>query len=1193
MSEPGAQGLQLLQFPFAGVQVIEASAGTGKTWTLAALYLRLLLEPRADGRYLLPPDILVMTFTDPATQELRDRIRARIVEAEAAFRQAEAWMADDPFLAALRDGFPASQWSALARRLQLAGQWMDEAAIFTIHAWSSRMLRQHAFDSGSLFRQQRVENSDELQREVVRDYWRRHVYALDAVPAEALRRYPSSPEALWRKLQPLLRWIQREPREPGRSPWPQPPVDPAQQLREWVTAFERFSVQQEVARALWRRHQEALEVQLREAMRKHLSGVNFKKHRHEIYLQMMRDWVAGDSLSKDDLKRFGIDNLKAAKLKAGQPVEDQHGVYRALQNALECWPGDPPGDDLLPHAAQWVHAACAERKQHSAQFDFHDLLQRLHDALQPADGQLALAIRRQYPVALVDEFQDTDPWQYGALRRIYVDPPPAGVQAPPAALVLIGDPKQAIYSFRGADLPTYLAARRAAAGLYTLDENHRSTPSLVEAVNHVFASAGQPFGEIGFHRVQGRRTDIRPLQCAGRDLPALTVWHLAGEPMTAPALRQQLAEGFATQVVQLLAQGSATPADIAVLVRNRREAALVRDALGRRQLRSVYLSERDSVYATAEAQDLWALMDAITRPRSVNALKAALSTPLLARTPAELDALFADELRFNAEAERFAQWQQLWQRQGFLALLHAVLHELQLPARLLEASTAHQGERRLTNLLHLGELLQAASQSLQGERALVRHLAQQMRDPESGNDVVQMRLETDAELVKVITLHKSKGLQYPVVLIPFANDFRQAKRDAGLPDDGIDPDAARVAEDLRLLYVGFTRAQRALYLGAATRKQDFHKADPPRSALSRLLGRQSADDLLQRLAQWTACEHIVAAPLPEPTSDAWRPAVVPTVARAARVPRRQHRNRWRSTSFSALVRDLDKHLAAPLPSDEQDDRTDDAKLDNPPPAEGLDAFEPAPAPAAVTRWQDFPAGARYGDLLHKLLEWQVEARWPLLDDARQSQEWQTLLSGYASILDLNAERQHLLTAWLQAVACCPLQAGDLPLPALKDLPPASTWVEMGFTLPLGQAATRHIDQLMHRHVLPGQPRPALNEASLQGQLTGFIDLLFEHDGRYYVLDYKSNRLPAGYALPQLQAAMLEHRYDLQYTLYLVALHRLLTVRLRGYDYDRHVGGALYLFARGVGTPGQGLYHDRPPRQLIEGLSALFQTAEAA
>jgi exodeoxyribonuclease V beta subunit len=1166
--------LDPLSLRLQGQQVIEASAGTGKTWTLAALYVRLVLghEPAGvDGcRALLPPQILVMTFTDAATAELRARIRKRLAQAALFFAQNEQADAD-AFLHQLRAGIAPCDWPQCAARLDMAAQWMDDAAIYTIHGWSSRMLKSHAFDSASLFVQSRVEDAEKLLLLAAQDYWREWFYPLRPEQLGALQGLGNTPLE-------LLKRVEKRRKQTSKSPQLEatPDQSPAQLLHQWTLWQSRFLLLESAAVSACT---EALVGLLADTI-----GAKKLKGYRADWPGKLRDWAqAGSMLSMNKadreaclktLERFGLAALRAKNWADA----DLHPAFAAFDALLLQHAQEPQvSEQLIQHAAFEIDRAYQQAKARLAQFDFSDLLQNLYHALQASDGRLAQAIRDEFPVALVDEFQDTDPWQYGALRSIYgqSDDPSAAAKT---ALIMIGDPKQAIYSFRGADLATYLSARQQAQAVHTLTGNFRSTAGVVAAVNHVFGQAKLPFGDLPFEKVDACNPNIQPLQVAGQVQPAMTVWHLPrGDSLNKNSINADMAQVFATQMVALLNQKVAQPGDMAVLVRNWSEARAIRLALAQRAVPSVYLSQRDSVFASQQASDLWHVLRAVATPSAGKLLRAALATRLWGKNWAELDALFQDEAAWDAMTERVHHWQAVWQRQGFLPMLHHWLHEQQIAQRLLQQS---EGERALTNVLHLGDLLQSASQSLQGEAALIRYFENQLRDPSAGAEAAQLRLESDAALVQVVTLHKSKGLQYPLVFLPFVSNYTE--QDAA-PDD-----ALRLAEDVRLLYVGMTRAEQALWLGVAQTFGDVDGKTPVvKSAISQLLARKDPTDLAQRLQTWAdgvdgaasgAGATIVVQSAPIPNMACYCPRVQVQNGKAAKVPQRQLRSRWWSASFSALTRAVEPSAApaSELPS-WLDERVLDAQVD----ARANDV-------SVTGQFNAFPAGSVYGTLLHDLLQWHAQNDWP---DAQHA-GWQKLLQRHAQRLHLDEAQQALLVSWFESIVSTRLTLSVHSVTInLRALRACQYWSEMAFSLKVENLQSARLDALIQHYIHPECLRQTLAEQTLQGMLTGFIDLVLEVEGRYYVLDYKSNKL-ASYAPAALQQAILAHRYDVQYTLYLLALHRLLRSRLPDYDYDRHVGGALYWFLRGIDQRDAGLYVMQAPKALIEALDAAFSGCSA-
>lgn len=1191
MSTYNTHKLDVLTLPLQGVQLIEASAGTGKTWTLAALYVRLVLGHGRQGQGLMPPQILVMTFTEAATAELRDRIRARLAQAAQFFR-GQAPSADD-FLHDLQATLGTENNAAHAARLEEAAQWMDEAAIYTIHSWSSRMLRQHAFDSQSLFDQKRLDDAPALKLKLVKDYWREFVYPLEGQQLGALKALGATPDALLKNIQ--SHW-QKFEKSPGGFPDASQDPDPQVALKAWAHWRSNCDELALSAQRLMSEHMSTALHQLNHAMAKDLKGNIYVPKKHGYFISHLSEWASGEEADLDTLRKFTLEKLNASLKKDAAPLSDAHGVWSAIGQWMAHLDAEPDvGVDLLQHAAVKVGRAYLQQKKNLASFDFSDLLQRLHVALHADDSRLPAIIRAQFPVALVDEFQDTDPWQYESLSRIY------GASSLPvhgqttvlssSAFLMIGDPKQAIYSFRGADLPTYLNARHAAEAIWTLTENFRSSQEVVHAVNHLFGLAQAPFGEVPFEPVQtpepAKATSL--FWPNGTKVPALTVWHLhSDKPLSGTQYSEDMAHICATQMVGLLNQRVAQPGQMAVLVRDGNEAKKIRQALAERGVRSVYLSDRDSVYASREALDLACIMEAVIQARNAKLLRAALTTRTLCLSLDEIAQAINDESAWDIWVERFNAWHTTWQRQGFLPMLYKMVHEQDIGRRMQTAGDA--AERRLTNLLHLGELLQSASLSLQGETALLRFLSDQLANPQAQGEVAQMRLETDAQLVQVITFHKAKGLQYPLVFLPFVSNFREDK------DESIRTPEERLQEDIRLLYVALTRAQQAMWMGVAKRKDDFKaKESQAQSALSVVLGRQTADDLQEKLQNWAACADIEVVSAPEANDQLYEP--LHSTQEEAPTPARQPtrtlpRSGW-TASFSALTRNLSEHHALSSNADSglaREARWLDAQIDNP--VAMPDKLNPEDITdntiASQPVYNAFPAGSAYGTLLHDIFEWQLKEGWPLLQEAHAISaetniRWQRWWQTQSDSLQLSPEHQTLCLQLIRQ--CATTQLGsDQHCFSLSQLNSLNAWPEMGFTFKTHGVSTQHIDHLISQAVHPGQARPNLQAQQLHGLLTGFMDIVLEHQGRYYVLDYKSNKLPV-YTPESIETSMLSHRYDVQYTLYILAVHRLLKSRLNNYSYEKHMGGALYLYLRGIDQAGQGVYFHKPPFALIEALDA--------
>ncbi|MBB5189683.1 exodeoxyribonuclease V beta subunit [Silvimonas terrae] len=1192
---PDANRLQAISFPLYGSRLIEASAGTGKTWTIAALYIRLILGHGGDNAFahaLLPAQILVMTFTRAATRELSDRIRARLLHAAHCFRGEAQPAASDTFLCDVLASYEDEPTrNEAAHRLAMAADAMDDAAVFTIDAWCQRMLREHAFDSGNLFNETLLQNEDELRLDATRDYWRKHVYQLDAACVDAILDLAPTPDRLARRLSDLLRLDERPAAQPRF-------------FEALASQLARLAELENAARAAWLADDAHLAQVWEDAFNS--DWLQKPKYNHASSpfaqrLQAIRNWAGGGAATSKMLEtwlpnmvptpeHFKKTTTAEQRARLDHPWQDHLLRWLEARNAL---PALRSG--LLLHAADWVARRMSQLKKQAGVYSFADMLQRLDTALAGPNGDtLRERILAQYPVALIDEFQDTSPRQYRIFDRLYR----AADNNPAQALLLIGDPKQSIYGFRGADIHSYLAARRATAGRhYVLDTNYRSTKGLVRGVNRLFEYAEHSFEQGAFRFRVGADNPLpfESVQAAGRSeqlqrstgpVPPVTLWH-GNSKLTGKEYQQHFAALCAEEIVTLLNDAHAgfvapertrrlEPADIAVLVRSGKEAAVVRRALQQRGVASVYLSDSDSVFDSAEAADLQRWLMAVADPLDSHLARAAWATALADLDLATLTQLATADVAWELRLETLKNLRQRWRRYGVLAMVRELLHTLSLPARLL---VAPGGERRLTNLLHLAELLQHASQQLEGEQALIRWLAEQITGTREAGDEKIVRLESDADLVKVVTVHKSKGLEYALVFMPFACTWFEGKDQTVIRyldqtgqtqldfDQGTQAVSAagiaRLQEDLRLFYVAATRARHALWLGVSEftiqRSSKLQKSAigyllsageglteaTLLDALTRLKG-ESADIELQAIS----LEHCPITPMTT------RDLAVPLVEMPPY--RGEIDTRWQIASFSGLIRDM-QHAALPAPETARDETLQES-------AEPATSTSTAVA-ADKAPWHQFPRGALPGTLLHDQLEWLAREGFALV--IQRPDDFADRLGRRCERLGW-ANRKTEVIHWLSELAQTPLQPIATPLTALHHILP-----EMEFWFPNEQISSATIDALCSQHLLGGQPRPHLAERELRGMIKGYCDLVFEHDGRYWILDYKSNALGAGdadYTLDALERAMAAHRYDVQAALYLLALHRLLRQRLGArYNPATQLGGAIYLFMRGLKGPQQGCY----------------------
>ncbi|MCA6062974.1 exodeoxyribonuclease V subunit beta [Thalassolituus marinus] len=1223
--------LSIADFPLYGQSLIEASAGTGKTFTITGLYNRLML---GHGRPRLGCDqILVVTFTRAATEELRGRIRQRlrdtledllslengqpIDEQQLRYLQqlAAAQNNDGQHSEGQNSDAQHSDIDAVCRQLK---PWlqsnlalMDEAAIYTIHGFCQRMLKQFAFDSGVVFSAELVLDSDSYLQQACEDIWRQQAYTLDEPQGRYLISRYAGPDDVLAKVRSRI----------SRPDMTVVPAVSAQGLsKAWHNAEAAFMT----AKAAWSQISAADVVQLIAD-----SGLDKKSYSKRF----APNWVAEAAgyfggrfymPAPKNLYRMTPTGM-AEKLKDSGELP-QHAAFDATEDFLQA-----ANQLALLLEAAWMDAIKEryfELLEKAGALTPDDLLRLLVNALRAEQGELlASHIRRLYPLAMIDEFQDTDPQQYEIFNRIY--PPQDDADnalatqvgqkalAETHGLIMIGDPKQAIYGFRGADIFTYIKARRQLdeERRFTLEKNWRSHSQLVAGVNQIFAGHDSPFvfdQDIQFVNVSAAgKPDGRPLKIGDEEQTPLQLWH-DGEEYSRARAQFSAAEQCAEKIDALM-HGDATlgdepvqARDIAVLVRSRKQAGLIREALSARQIGSVFLT-RDSVYDSLEARDLFAWLQAVAHPSDERALRTAMATETQGLTAAQLDALLNDEQAWERTLEQNHSYHQLWQRRGVMA---AIMQWLEEDGRAQRLRRHQDGERRITNLMHLGELLQSAARRLRGHEALLRWFGEHIFSDNRSGDEAQLRLESDANLVTIVTIHKSKGLEYPLVFLPFLwddsylpnpkSDTQYFSETDGMvlnlePDDEAKALAVRdsLAESLRLLYVALTRAVQGCFIWLTDavdgKSKKEKKSRIAQTALGYLLAVDNDPDWAG-LKQSASGECLITD-LPEwPTDELRRRAVVQEAPQAA-VCQPHSWDSWRVSSYSQLTADDHSgHTAHDdvLVMDESSEQTDsdesvsefvDAALLNEISEREFDATA-----AALT----FAKGANAGTCLHAIFE-----HWDFVDSEALHSITERELSHYGLALsedEVGAEEKQKqideVAGWMQAVVNSPLMNDQGEQFSLADISAANRLDEMEFYLPVQQLQAADINRLLADPAKGGR----FHFDTLSGYLKGFIDLIFCHNGRYYVADYKSNHLGFSindYTPAALIVAMADHQYDLQAWLYTVALDQLLRQRLPGYDPAQHLGGVYYFWLRGMHLG------DSAPRLLADDSAASQQDLFAA
>lgn len=1116
-------------------ELIEASAGTGKTYSITSRYLLLLI-----GHGLQVNQILVVTFTEAATAELRDRIRSRIRDTrDALIARTLDTLEDKELLAQLRLLLKTEEDLHMAeKRLATALVAFDEAAIFTIHGFCRRVLREQAFASGMDFSSEVLTDDLPVLEGVVADFARTHLSGLSM-------------------------------EEYGWCATYSPFFDGASDS-DWRSAGRMMTPAQ---------------------------------------LRTLRE-IIGNPLIRLIPEPISL----AAARKTGDPKSFSLAMTHTL--------------------IAYGREAFVRRKRELRVLSFGDMLLHVHDALAGAGGRrLAESLHDTFRAALIDEFQDTDPLQYDILRRIY-----EGTDCP---VVFVGDPKQAIYSFRGGDVFAYFGATSAIpeARRKTLTVNYRSARNLVAAITRIFTYGGHtyPFfddGKTAFPEVTAKHEKGKdPAPLPADPQRSAFHWFLLPEPPP-PASKRASAYGWkkpqaesiavkavADEIARLVPNheprsGELSHGDIAVLVRSHDQASIVQDVLRDAGIPSI-VKAMGNVFGSESAKHLLDLLRAIVSPGNESFLSAALLSPAVGYTAPGLVAIKQDTSAYAEIADHFVRLRFLWENthNGFIRMAMELLYSSGIASDgksiaeyLLRFEDA---ERRLTDMLHLIELLHQESILHPGHDHLLRWLEEEIANAAEESEEKSIRLESDAKRVQIVTVHSSKGLEYRVVFCPFVWEGREVKRDrreksvvfyhheeegkmkktgalpvltADLGSGERDAHFERMkaeqqAEGIRLLYVALTRARQRCYVVWGQANKMEHAAlswlllDDCGGNYSRMkeLGYQDVIRPVREMAGSAdgamSFSTLDAGPAETGQADSRRGtaagrALEPMVFGRGTVP-----SSWHFTSYSSLTNEWIKS------GRDVDAATEGKPV---PPAEEWSIFS-------------FPAGARTGKMWHQLFE---------------RLDFQSTRSEIDEIVGITLRRNGYQPEFAPALSRMVATALDTPLGPgqmkLRSLPTPSCVRELDFVYRIDRLSIDRIRGVLQdpRHGLPGAFQAAasrLKERDVRGFMIGTIDLLAEFEGRFFLMDYKSNHLGNivdRYAVPLLTEAMADGHYYLQYLIYAVAVHRYLKARMPGYSYEQHFGGVVYLFLRGVREGAQhGVFFDRPSHALMLALESCLSDRE--
>ncbi|WNC70207.1 exodeoxyribonuclease V subunit beta [Thalassotalea nanhaiensis] len=1192
ISKQTSQALHAETLPLNGCHLIEASAGTGKTFNITRIYLRMLLERR-----LSVENILVMTFTKAATEEIRGRIDEFLRDVLTHW-QTYTNDENNHYFYTLKQNLMVDGISDDAVKVIIKNALinLDEASIFTIHGFCKRVLSEQAFASGMNFNAQMEADDSEVVLQACQDHYRILAHADSLDDYQLFVQHWATPEAFLASFKGLL-YDDNLPTISDKQS-----LVSSLQVLATVAEQELLEFEQCIFQALIdSKKGKARDTRVAEfeQLLQFLKQLQSTNSDIENQLSNAPDFkfIAANRFSKSPVKA----ELKQAFKTTGELSKLIKGFGAALLKS-EAY-------SLAVVAVKAIKFKVLEAKRLKNMLNFDDLISELARALKNEQNSneqpLTNALIEQYPVALIDEFQDTDPKQFSILTQLYFDHSKDDSGAiKQTALYLIGDPKQAIYGFRGGDIFTYLSAGELVDQQWVMDTNWRSSAMMIEGYNHLFygneltSSAKDVFGfGIQYQPVQASinadkerlidNKDHKALQFV--DFKASEEFEYRGYIKT--DFRKSMAHWVAAEVGRLLSEallattvGSepVKAADIAILVRDGGEAEDIKQALNTLNIASVYKSQRANLFLSDIAQQFVAVLNAIINHEDDRAFIQALSGPYFSYSPSKLYEVQNDEIVWERVRSEFNRLKAIWFKRGFMAMALKILHDYY-------PGSQQDNERQLTNIIHLFELLQTESQRLKQPQELMAYLTEQCQNPNQNE--AELRLESDADLIQIVTQHGSKGLEYPVVFVPFASRhknpvkfgasfkevlrFHQQEGDftVHLGDDALARQRMAdegYAEDVRLLYVAVTRAKHRCYLACTTFQE--HDKSPLGKALQ-LSNGQSFSEGIQPLIAYAP--QAIGLTIAEGAD--FKGSLVETVTQLEQFTEQEFTGRierdWWLSSFSALTRNV-RHGGR----NEPDRDPDEVSLNQ------------LVSKKDVIRFA-FQKGAKTGNLLHDVFEridfeqpnWQKDASYNLT-------KFGELPSGF---------EQSDVYDWLEDCLNTPYNEHNH---TLAQLSVEETLREAEFYFPMENVdlggLKRLLTQFRKSLGLPEEELAQINSelpafGQLKGMMHGFIDLIFCKDNKYFVCDYKSSHLGdkfSDYLPERLSINVIKNFYDLQFLIYSLALHRYLKRRVPNYSIETHFGGVYYLYLRGMSADNNdfcGVFFNSLTAELLQKLDHLF------
>ena len=1097
----------------SGNNLIEASAGTGKTYSIGILTLRLLLE-----KDIKIEEILMVTFTNSAVAELEIRIR-RFLKMALSYISSNSEI-ENSIKFIIDSAIEKKGKKEVERLLSNAILFLDETAIYTIHGFCQLTLSEFAFDTKQLFNSELVENQNSIIENAVNDFWRKEITILDTGIIGVLKEKLFSRELL---------------------------IDFSENI---------FSGKKLIVRNKINRNDILEEINRFETEIKSLENVlgnrisanwevikNIKIHKGS---KLYKSIASGQDEFKNELIAEYKKEPNSTKLENLRFLVDIIPQLITLQEAFEEYKTDV-FIDFLARAEVFIKREVEYKKNRNQVLSFNDLIEKLHTGLVKEDNSvLKQNLCNKYKAVFIDEFQDTDHLQYEIFKRAFVDDCDSTV-------FFIGDPKQSIYAWRGADLRTYIKAQKDIGdNKFTMKNNFRSTEQLVSAMNEFFPAGHscipEAFGqsdpfcskEIRYEEVTAANKDMAQLV---KDDIAVTSFDIIMHSKKSNISELQSAAGM--EVADLLANhyllkdGTKTkvkPKNISILFRTKSHAKSMKDVLNEYGIPSIIVDDT-KIMETEDARDLFYILYAIDKNDN-----SSISRALLTRfTTFSIEDI--QKIDFEYYKSVFLDLQQTWTEAGVYSAILSFMNKFNVRKNLLDSDNP-KGNRIYTNLMQLAEILNEKEFNSKYSPENLLDWFHKSREGLKISNEYEQRIESDEDAVQIMTVHKSKGLSFDIVVLPYFNlNMRKVKKNEPvtyLEDDGFYFSYLKTDEEIekynlqseqenrRLLYVAITRAAYKCIIHYNEKRGVLENFIPNLDYNSNTISfREPMKSIDFRYAQdRDVKDKSGILKFNKPLDDFWR-----------------------LTSYSAL----DNHSKG-ISIKEEKDLSEMGDYDK-------------------FVFIALKKGAQTGIILHSIFE-----KIDFADEKYWEKEIEKNLTNFGRDISESTIKNYMELAGNTVNAV--LAPGDF---SLSDVLFEKRFNELEFFFSFDKWNPREIKALF--------PDISINDKSIEGIMHGFIDLLFEHNGKYYILDWKSNSLGVGldnYTKDRLEEAMTENNYHLQYIVYTVAVKRFLENRIEDFDYDKHFGGVYYLFLRGMrANTNNGVFFNKPTKELIERMEKLI------